>query len=100
MSRLKSVRGAKASAKKGSSSSRSAVAARTPGGRQVMVASARSDIYVALLGVALGAIVLGCLLLALVMNKYGFSTKAAANQGKPAALVAQWVESAPFSNLA
>lgn len=65
-----------------------------------MVASARSDIYVALLGVALGAILLGCLLLALVMNKYGFSTKAAANQGKPATLVAQWVESAPFSNLA
>ena len=87
MSRLKSVRGAK-TAKKGSSSSRASVAARTPGGRQVMVASAKSDVYVALLGVALGAILLGCIFLALVMNKYGFSTKAAANSNQPATLQA------------
>jgi len=33
---------------------------------------------VALLGVALGAMILGCLLLALVLNRYGFSTKVSA----------------------
>jgi hypothetical protein len=40
-----------------------------------MVPAARSDIYVALLGVALGAIVLGCLFLVLVLNRYGFEVK-------------------------
>jgi hypothetical protein len=29
-----------------------------------------------MLGVALGAMVLGCLLLILILNRYGFSTKA------------------------
>jgi hypothetical protein len=33
---------------------------------------------VALLGVALGAMILGCLLLVLVLNQYGFSTKVSA----------------------
>jgi hypothetical protein len=37
-----------------------------------MIQTARPDIYVALLGIALGAIVLGCLFLILVMNRYGF----------------------------
>jgi len=42
--------------------------------RGVYVQSPKSDIYVALLGVALGAMVLGCLLLVLVLNQYGFQT--------------------------
>jgi len=39
------------------------------------VQSPRPDIYVALLGISLGAIVIGCLFLILVLNSYGFSTK-------------------------
>ena len=52
---------------------------RTGGG--VFVQTPRSDIFVVLLGVALGAIVLGCLLLLLVMNRYGFSSKVSARLG-------------------
>lgn len=47
-----------------------------PGG--VFVQSPRSDIFVALLGVALAAILVGCILLVLVLNRYEFQTKAAA----------------------
>jgi hypothetical protein len=39
-----------------------------------MVPSARSDVYVSLLGVALAAILIGTLLMALVMNRYEFKT--------------------------
>jgi hypothetical protein len=46
--------------------------------RGVYVQAPKSDIFVALLGVALGAMVLGCLLLVLVLNRYGFSTKVSA----------------------
>ena len=38
----------------------------------------RSDIYVAMLGVALGAMLLGCLLLLLILNPYEFQTTASA----------------------
>jgi len=43
----------------------------------VFVQTPRSDVYVAMLGVALGAMILGCLLLVLVLNRYEFSIKAA-----------------------
>jgi hypothetical protein len=50
-----------------------------PTGRPgVFVQSPQSDIYVALLGIALGAMILGCLLLLLILNRYGFSTKVSA----------------------
>ena len=52
-------------------------AART-GRPGVFVQAPRSDIYVALLGIALGAMSRGCLLLVLVLNRYEFKTKAAA----------------------
>jgi hypothetical protein len=68
MSRLRSARGG--------SSSRSA-AVRTPGRPGVFVQTPQSDIFVAMLGIALGAIVLGMLLLVLVLKRYDFSTKAA-----------------------
>ncbi|MFO0909880.1 MAG: hypothetical protein U0794_16285 [Isosphaeraceae bacterium] len=42
------------------------------------VQAPKSDIYVALLGVALGAMVLGCLLLLLVLNRYEFKTTVSA----------------------
>ena len=65
-------------------------AARPAPGRQVMVPTARPDIYVALLGVALGAIVIGCLLLVLVLGRYDWSTKVSARLGDapPAAALA------------
>lgn len=60
-------------------------AARTPargggaargGARGVYVSTPQSDIYVVLLGISLGAILLGCLLLALHLNAYEFALKA------------------------
>jgi len=49
----------------------------------VFVQAPKSDIYVALLGVALGAIVIGCLLMAILFGKYGFSTKVSARTVPP-----------------
>ena len=51
----------------------------------MFVQSAKSDVYVALLGVALGAMVLGCLLLVLVLQRYEFKTKVSSNLSNPAA---------------
>ena len=45
----------------------------------MFVQTPKSDIYVALLGVALGAMVLGCLLLVLVLQRYEFKTKVSSN---------------------
>ena len=51
---------------------------RAPAGRPgVFVQTPKPDVYVAMLGVALGAMVLGCLLLVLILNRYEFKTKAA-----------------------
>ena len=61
--------------------------ARTPATqRGVYVQSAKSDVYVALLGVALGAMVIGCLLLLLVLRTYNFEMKVTSIGGgeKPA----------------
>jgi hypothetical protein len=41
------------------------------------VQTPKSDIFVAMLSIALGAIVLGCLLLILLLNRYNFQLKAA-----------------------
>ncbi len=65
MSRLASSRGSKAPA-------RGAAAQRRPG---VLVQSPKSDIYVTLLGISLGAILLATLLMVLLFSQYGFSTK-------------------------
>lgn len=71
----------------GSAKGRSAP--RPGGGRGVpgrgMAQKPKNDIYVALLGVALGALVLGSLFLVLHLAKYEFKLKAAAN---PPALTA------------
>lgn len=66
MSRLPSSRGS-------STTRAAATPARRPGG--VLVQSPKSDIYVALLGVALGAIIVSCLLMVMLFSNYGFSTK-------------------------
>jgi hypothetical protein len=69
LSRLKSARGAKpAKPAKGARAS----AAR--GGR-VLVQTPKSDVFVALLGVSLAAILLGCILLVILLNGYEFQTK-------------------------
>jgi len=39
------------------------------------VQAPKSDIYTVMLGIALGALVIGCLLMTLLLNGYGFSTK-------------------------
>jgi allophanate hydrolase subunit 1 len=51
----------------------------------VFVAQPKSDIYVVMLGIALGAMFLGSILLSLVLSKYQFKVKATA---VPAASVA------------
>jgi hypothetical protein len=64
LSRLPSSRGSSASG-----ASR-AVAPRRPG---VLVQAPKSDIYVTLLGISLGAIVLSCIEMILLLTQYGFS---------------------------
>ena len=68
MSRLPSSRSSSAAA----SGRSSAAAARRPG---VLVQSPKSDIYVAMLGIALGAIIIACILMIVLFSKYSFSTK-------------------------
>ena len=78
MSRQKSARGAKsAKAAKPARGARGAAAAR-PAGRGVLVQQPKSDIFVVLLSIALGAILLGALLMLLVWGRYGYSTAVAA----------------------
>lgn len=50
--------------------------ARAAGRPGVYVATPKSDIYVALLGVSLGAMILATLLLTLLLNAYEFKTTA------------------------
>ncbi len=79
MSRLPSSRGSSAA-----TASRGAAAAqRRPG---VFVQAPKSDIYVALLGISLAAIVIASLLMVLLFSQYGFSTKVSATQPPPAAI--------------
>jgi hypothetical protein len=69
LSRLPSARGSStAAASRGTGSA----AARRPG---VFVQAPKSDIYVALLGMGLGALILACLLMLLMLNRYGWSVK-------------------------
>lgn len=78
MSRLKSApaaRGSRAAAPRASQ-------------RGVYVQQAKSDIYVAMLGIALGAIVLGCLLLVLVWGRYEYKTTISATSATPSAPLA------------
>ena len=64
-------------------------------GRGVYVQAPKSDIYVVLLGIALGAILIGCLLLGLLMNSYGFQRKPTVMktlQGQTTPLLAAGIE--------
>jgi hypothetical protein len=70
MSRARSGRGAStvASPRQGGG--------RSSGGGRVLVAAPKSDIYVALLGVSIGAMFIGCLLLLVVWSRYDFKVGA------------------------
>jgi hypothetical protein len=76
LSRLRSSRSTSAA----SASARSTPAPRRPG---ILVQSPKSDIFVVMLGIALGAIVLGCLLTIIMFGKYGFSTKVSGLSAPP-----------------
>jgi len=65
------------SAAKGRSAPRAA-ARGVSGGRGVYLQKPKNDIYVGLLGVALGSLLLGCLFMVLYLAKYEFKLKAAA----------------------
>jgi hypothetical protein len=67
-----------------STTPRGASPARAGGRPGVFVQQPRSDVYVAMLGIALAAMILGCLLLLLILNRYEFSFKAASNASAPA----------------
>jgi hypothetical protein len=59
--------------------SQRAAGGRTTGGRPgVFVQTPKSDIYVTMLGIALGAMFLGSILLVLILARYDFKVKAAA----------------------
>ena len=81
MSRLRSSRGAKAAATPASGARPAAAASRRPG---VLVQAAKSDIFVAILGIALAAILLACLLMLLILWRYDFkvNAKLAARDGQ------------------
>jgi hypothetical protein len=48
-----------------------------------LVQSPKSDIFVVMLGIALGAVVLGSLLMIIMFARYGFSTKAVSDLSQP-----------------
>jgi hypothetical protein len=50
-----------------------------------VIQSPKSDIFVVMLGIALGAILLGCLLMTIVLSRYSFSTKVSAVSSLPRA---------------
>jgi len=75
LSRQPSTRGSSAS-----TTTRASAAARRPG---VFVQAPKSDIYVTLLGISLGAILLATLLMVMLFSQYGFSTKVSANTTPP-----------------
>jgi hypothetical protein len=76
LSRQKSGRGASPAAAK--APKRGAAAAPRGGARGVYVQAPKSDIFVVLLSISLGAIFIGCLLLLLVWGKYDYKTSVSA----------------------
>jgi len=74
----RSARGANPkAAAKAAKAAKAKAPARASGRPGVFVQTPKSDIFVVMLSVALGALVLGCLLLALIMNSYEWSTQVA-----------------------
>ncbi|WP_165064612.1 hypothetical protein [Paludisphaera rhizosphaerae] len=84
MSRLRS--------RPGSNASSASRATATPRARGVLVQAPKSDIYVALLGIGLAAVIIACLLLALVMMRYEWRVSAAFAAPTPTAIAADPVQ--------
>ena len=80
MSRPRSGRGNTAAPAKGKAKGKSAPArggTNRGGGRPgVFVQTAKSDVYTAMLGIAIGAMLVGSLLMVLLLNSYEFKLKA------------------------
>ncbi len=72
MSRLRSSRGSSPAAKTARPAA-AAAAGRRPG---VFVQAPKSDIFVAMLGLALGAILLACVLILMILLRYEFKVNA------------------------
>lgn len=71
----------------------SSAGTRAAGGRPgIFVQAPRSDIYVALLGIAVGAMVIGCILLVLILKRYDFKWKATAQTSPPSSALIAHVE--------
>lgn len=81
MSRPRSARGANAPA-----------AARAGGRPGVFVQAPKSDLYVVMLSVALGAMLIGCLLLVLIWKQYDFSPKVSARSQPVQSIASATVE--------
>ena len=64
-------------------SGRSSTAPARGGRPGVYVSAPKSDIFVVLLAVSLGAMVVGSLLFVLIMSRYDFKTKVSANSNVP-----------------
>ncbi|MDX2037003.1 MAG: hypothetical protein SFX72_10155 [Isosphaeraceae bacterium] len=62
-----------------STRSNAAAAAPRAGARGVYVATPKSDVYVVMLAVSLGAMLLGALLFVLILARYDFKTKVSMN---------------------
>jgi hypothetical protein len=92
LSRLRS----RSAASAGGAAPRGGNAPRGNAPRGVYVQTPQSDIYVALLGVALGAMVLGCILLILVLNRYGFSMRVSSTSAPTLGAVASGSEPGPI----
>lgn len=91
MSRTRSAPAASKPAAGRPAAARPAARSAATAGRGVYVQAPKSDIYVVLLGISLGAILIGCLLLGLLMNGYGFQRKPTvmnAPHDRPATLLA------------
>jgi hypothetical protein len=80
LSRLRSSRGSSAGPST-STSQRTVSAASRRGG--VLVQAPKSDIYVVMLGIALGAMVIGSLLMVLILSNYNFSAKVSSLTANP-----------------
>ena len=84
MSRQKSARGASSAAKAKAKPGKAAKVAKprtaaVGGGRGVFVQAPRSDVYVSLLGISLAAMLLACLLMFLIWQKYEMNMKPTAS---------------------
>ncbi|AMV39938.1 hypothetical protein [Planctomyces sp. SH-PL62] len=88
MSRLRSSRASNTGA------SRTAAAPRQRG---VLVQAPKSDIYVALLGISLAAVIIGCILMTLLLMKYEWKISVSSAAPVPSALASSPIQLAAIT---